>query len=51
MITVEFNAMIFIIIFNRSVDTSNITIAGVVSASIIIVTVNLFANTTYFRIA
>jgi len=50
-ITMEFNAMIFVSIFNWSVNTSNVRIAGVVSTSIIIVTVNLFVNTSDFRIA
>jgi hypothetical protein len=46
-VTVVFNTMIFVGIFLRSIDTSNISVAGVISAGIIIVTDNLFINTSY----
>jgi hypothetical protein len=50
MIAVEFNTMIFVGIFNRSVDTTNVTIATVFSASVVIVTFNLLVSTSYIRI-
>jgi len=49
MIAVESNTMIFIIAFNRGVNSSNIAITRIISESIIVIKVNLLVNTSYFR--
>jgi hypothetical protein len=49
-IAMEINAVIFVSIFDILVDTSNVTIARVFSASIIIVAYNFGISASYFWI-